>query len=166
MDGMHLTTSDHDVTLTTAGTGDNPMETWATFLNEPRLRDDKFSTRQGRARHWQELLDLLQGQLAQWQAHDFMRAAMDQRLVVGVVQSPDEVVHCAHLNARGSFVQLEHPEVGLLAYAGCGFLVDGANPAAGGRAAPRLGQHNTEVYQDELSLSSAELAMLRDAGVV
>ena len=32
LDGMHLATSDSPVTLTTAGTGGNPMDTWATFL--------------------------------------------------------------------------------------------------------------------------------------
>lgn len=166
MDGMHLTTSDHDVTLTTAGTGGNPMETWAAFLDEPRLLDAKLSTRQGRAQHWQELLDLLQARLAHWKAHDFMKAAMDQRLVVGVVQSPEEVVHCPHLAERGSFVTLDHPEAGTLKYPGAGFLIDGTNPVAGGRAAPRLGEHNMEVYCGELGLSTEELAMLRAAGVV
>jgi crotonobetainyl-CoA:carnitine CoA-transferase CaiB-like acyl-CoA transferase len=166
MDGMHLATSDHEVTLTTAGTGGNPMETWAAFLDEPRLLDPKFGTRQGRTQHWQELLDLLQGKLAHWKAHDFMKAAMDQRLVVGVVQTPEEVVHCPHLAERGSFVTLEHPEVGTLKYAGAGFLIDGTNPVAGGRAAPRLGEHNVEVYCGELGLSATELAMLRAAGMV
>jgi CoA:oxalate CoA-transferase len=166
MDGMHLATSDHDVTLTTAGTGGNPMATWAAFLEEPRLLDARFSTRQGRAQHWQELLTLLEAKLAHWKAHDFMTAAMGQRLVVGVVQSPEEVVHCPHLEARGSFVLLEHPEVGALNYPGAGFLIDGANPVAGGRAAPRLGEHNVEVYCGELGLSRAELAGLCAAGVL
>lgn len=166
MDGMHLATSDREVTLTTAGTGGNPMETWAAFLDEPRLLDAQFSTRQGRVQHWQALLDLLQGKLADWKAHDFMRAAMDQRLVVGVVQSPTEVVQCPHLAERGSLATLEHAEVGTLRYAGPGFLVDGANPVAGGRAAPRLGEHNVEVYCAGLGLSHAELAALRAAGVV
>jgi formyl-CoA transferase/CoA:oxalate CoA-transferase len=166
MDGMHLTTSDSDVTLTTAGTGGNPMETWATFLDEPRLLDAKFSSRQGRARHWQELLDLIQGKLAHWKAHDFMRQAMDQRLVVGVVQSPTEVVHCPHLAERGSFVTLAHPEVGTVQYPGAGFLMQGVNPVDGGRPAPRLGEHNTAVYCGELGLSAAELGALQAAGVV
>ena len=52
LDGMHLATSDSPVTLTTAGTGGNPMDTWATFLDEPRLRDPKFESRQGRIQHW------------------------------------------------------------------------------------------------------------------
>jgi succinyl-CoA--D-citramalate CoA-transferase len=166
MDGMHLTTGDHAVTLTTAGTGDNPMETWAAFLDEPRLLDAKFGTRQGRSRHWQELLDILQSKLAHWKAHDFMKAAMDQRLVVGVVQSPEEVAHCPHLAERGCFVILEHPEAGLLKYPGPGFLADGQNPAADGRAAPRLGEHNAEVYGTILGLSTQEQAALRAAGVI
>jgi crotonobetainyl-CoA:carnitine CoA-transferase CaiB-like acyl-CoA transferase len=166
MDGMHLATGDSDVTLTTAGTGGNPMETWATFLDEPRLRDAKFSTGQGRSQHWQELLALMQAKLAQWRARDFMQAAMDRRLVVGVVQSPAEVVHCPHLAERGSLVTLEHAEVGPLRYPGAGFLINGSNPVDGGGAAPRLGEHNTAVYGGELGLSAAELAALRAAGVV
>ena len=95
-----------------------------------------------------------------------MKAAMDQRLVVGVVQSPEAVMHCPHLAERGTFVALDHPEAGLLQYPGPGFLAHGSNPAAGGRAAPRLGEHNVEVYAGELGLSTAELAMLRAAGVI
>jgi formyl-CoA transferase len=86
--------------------------------------------------------------------------------VVGVVQSPEEVVNCPHLAARGSLVTLDHPEVGTLQYPGAGFLINGANPVAGGRAAPRLGEHNMEVYGGELGLSAEELAVLRAAGVV
>lgn len=166
MDGMHLATADSPVTLTTAGTGGNPMEAWAAFLDEPRLRDPKFSTGQGRARHAEELLALIQAKLAHWKAHDFMKAAMDQRLVVGVVQSPEEVVNCPHLVERGSYVALDHLEAGLLRYPGAGFLIDGANPLAGGRAAPRLGEHNFDVYGGELGLSMQELARLQAAGVM
>jgi CoA:oxalate CoA-transferase len=166
LDGMHLATSDSPVTLTTAGTGGNPMETWAAFLDEPRLRDAKFSSRQGRTQYWQELFALVQGKLSQWRAHEFMKQAMDQRLVVGVVQSPEEVVHCPHLTERGSFVVLDHPEVGTLSYPGAGFLVDAANPVAAGRAAPYLGEHNAALYGGELGISSEELGRLSAAGVI
>jgi crotonobetainyl-CoA:carnitine CoA-transferase CaiB-like acyl-CoA transferase len=166
LDGMHLATSDSPVTLTTAGTGGNPMETWAAFLDEPRLRDPKFSSRQGRAQYWEELFGLVQGKLSQWKAPEFMKQAMDQRLVVGVVQSPEEVVHCPHLAERGSFVVLDDPELGPLRYPGAGFLIDGVNPAAGGHAAPRLGEHNAAIYGGELGLSSEELLMLHAAGVI
>jgi crotonobetainyl-CoA:carnitine CoA-transferase CaiB-like acyl-CoA transferase len=166
LDGMHLATSDSPVTLTTAGTGGNPMETWAAFLDEPRLRDPKFSSTRGRAQHWEELLALVQGKLSQWKARDFMKEAMDKRLVVGVVQSPEEVVDCPHLAARGSFVALDHSEAGTLQYPGAGFLIDGINPVAGGRAAPHLGDHNEAIYGGELGVSCEELVVLRTAGVI
>jgi crotonobetainyl-CoA:carnitine CoA-transferase CaiB-like acyl-CoA transferase len=166
LDGMHLATSDSPVTLTTAGTGGNPMDTWAAFLDEPRLRDPKFSSRQGRAQYTPELLALVEQKLSQWKAHAFMKAAMDQRLVVGVVQSPEEVVNCPHLAERGSFVVLDHPEAGPLQYPGAGFLIDGVNPVTGGRPAPRLGEHNAAIYGGELGFSSEELLMLRAAGVL
>jgi crotonobetainyl-CoA:carnitine CoA-transferase CaiB-like acyl-CoA transferase len=166
LDGMHLATSDSPVTLTTAGTGGNPMETWATFLDEPRLRDSKFNSRQGRTQYAEELLALVQGKLSEWKARDFMKAAMDQRLVVGVVQSPEEVLNCPHLAARDDFVALDHPEVGTLQYPGPGFFIDGVNPLLGGRGAPRLGEHNAAVYGGGLGFSGEELALLRGAGVI
>ncbi len=166
LDGMHIPTQDSDVTLTTAGTGGNPMETWAEFLDEPRLRDEKFATGQGRSENWQELLEIMRDKLSEWHAHDFFVQAMDQRLVVGVVQGSKEVADCPHLEARGSFTTYDHPEVGALRYPGAGFLADGENPVVGHRAAPRLGEHNHEVYCRELGLLESELALLQAAGVV
>ena len=145
LDGMHLETADSDVTLTTAGTGGNPMGTWADFLDEPRLLDDRFATRRGRAEHAQELLDIVQSKLRGWKAHDFMTQAMDRRLVVGVVQSPQEVADCPHLAERGTFVAMRHPDAGELRHPGPGFLIDGDNPMPNARPAPRLGEHNAEV---------------------
>ncbi len=160
MDGMHLETADSDVTLTTAGTGGNPMQVWAEFLDEPRLLDSKFGPGPGRAQNADELLDIIQSKLRHWKAHDFMIEAMDRRLVVGVVQSIQEVVNCTHLAERGTFVELEHPNVGVLKYPGAGFLIDGENPVDGGRAAPRLGEHNLDVYRDELGLSQEDISKL------
>ena len=56
--------------------------------------------------------------------------------------------------------------MGPLQYPGAGFLIDGSNPVARGRAAPRLGEHNREVYGAEPGLSDEELAALRVAGVI
>ena len=82
------------------------------------------------------------------------------------VQTPEDVVNCPHLAARGSLVTIDHPEVGPLHYPGAGFLLDGQNPVDGGRAAPRLGEHNTAVYGGELGLATDELAVLQAAGVI
>ena len=166
MDGMHLPTRDGEVTLTTAGTGGRPMEVWADFLEEPRLLDPKFATRQSRLENWEELRDLVAPKLAQWNNLDLMQETMARGLVIGLVQSPEQVVNSPHLAERGYFVALEHPDAGALRYPGPGFLMDGANPMSATRAAPRLGEHNAEVYCGQLGLSMEDLGRLRAAGVI
>ena len=166
MDGMHLPTRDGEVTLTTAGTGGKPMEVWAEFLGEPRLMDPKFATRQSRNDNWEELRDLVAPKLAQWTNLDLMRETMARGLVIGLVQSPEQVVNSPHLAERGYFVALDHPEVGTLKYPGPGFFFDGANLMQATRAAPRLGEHNDEVFCDRLGLSSEEMGQLRAARVI
>ena len=166
MDGMHLPTLDGEVTLTTAGTGGRPMEAWSEFLEEPGLLDPKFASRQGRMEHWQELNDLVAPKLAQWNNLDLMRETMTRGLVVGLVQSPQQVVESPHLAERGFFVELDHPEVGPLRYAGSGFFMDGENAMQTTRAAPRLGEHNAEILGGELGLSMRELGLLRAARVI
>jgi crotonobetainyl-CoA:carnitine CoA-transferase CaiB-like acyl-CoA transferase len=145
MDGMHLPTKDGEVTLTTAGTGGRPMEVWAEFLGEPRLLDPKFATRASRNDNWEELRDLVAPKLKEWNNLELMRETMARGLVIGLVQSPTQVVESPHLQARGHFVELDHPEVGTLKYPGPGFMLDGANPMQTTRAAPKLGEHNEEI---------------------
>ena len=166
MDGMHLPTLDGEVTLTTAGTGGRPMEAWAEFLEEPGLLDPRFSSRQGRMEHWEDLHALVAPKLAQWNNLDLMRETMARGLVIGLVQSPQQVVESPHLEERGFFVELDHPEAGPLKYPGPGFFVDGENGMQSNRAAPRLGEHNVEILVGELGLSLRELGLLRAARVI
>ena len=166
MDGMHLFTKDGEVTLTTAGTGGRPMEAWAEFLEEPGLLDPKFANRRGRMENWEELYDLVAPKLAQWNNLDLMEATMARGLVIGLVQNPQQVVESPHLNERGALVEIDHPVNGPMLYAGPGFLMDGINPMEGSIPAPRLGEHNEQVYCHELGLSIIELENLQEAGIV
>lgn len=95
-----------------------------------------------------------------------MRETMARGVVIGLVQSPEQVVSSPHLAERDFFVELDHPEVGTLKYPGPGFFLDGANPMQRRRAAPRLGEHNAEIYCERLGLSEDELKRLQAAGVV
>ena len=161
MDGMHLPTKDGEVTLTTAGTGGKPMEVWSEFLDEPRLLDQKFSNRSGRLEHWEELYDLVAPKLMNWENIPLMEATMAQGLVIGLVQSPLQVLQSPHLSERGYFVYIDDPELGNLAYPGPGFFIDGENIMTSDRVAPRLGQHNDYIFTEVLKLSSGVIEDLR-----
>ena len=166
MDGMHLPTKDGEVTLTTAGTGGKPMEVWSEFLDEPRLLDQKFSNRPGRLEHWEELYNLVAPKLMNWENIPLMEATMAQGLVIGLVQSPLQVLQSPHLSERGYFVYIDDPELGNLAYPGPGFFIDGENIMTSDRVAPRLGQHNDYIFTEVLKLSSGVIEDLRSQDAI
>ena len=166
MDGMHLPTLDGEVTLTTAGTGGRPMQAWAEFLEEPGLLDSKFASPAARMEHWEELHGLVAPKLAQWTNLDLMRETMARGLVIGLVQTPQQVVKSPHLEERGFFVEMDHARAGLLKYPGSGFFIDGENAMASARPAPRLGEHNVEILCGELGLTVRDLGLLRAARVI
>ncbi|MBE3555836.1 MAG: CoA transferase [Firmicutes bacterium] len=77
----------------------------------------------------------------------------------------EDVMNDPHFEARQYFLEIEHPVAGKLRYPGAPWRM-----AEGGfevrRAAPLLGEHNEEIYCEELGLSSEELARLRALGIV
>lgn len=167
MDSMHLKTQDRYVTLATAGTrGKDPLDVWADFLEEPKLKDPKWKSRQTRAQEWEELRDLVESKLMSQGSYEFLEKAMAEFLVVGVVQSPLDVVNCVQLAERNSWSVLDHPQVGILKYPGGGYITNYGNPVEGGKAAPLLGQDNQEVYCGLLGLSQEELIALKASGVI
>lgn len=91
---------------------------------------------------------------------------MARGLVVGLVQTPTQVVKSPHLAERGFFVELDHAETGPLQYPGSGFFIDGDNAMEAARPAPKLGEHNVEILGGELGLTLRQLGLLRAARVI
>ncbi len=71
-----------------------------------------------------------------------------------------------HLNDREFWVEVEHPELGRsFKYPGPAGIYNGS-PWRISRRAPLVGEHNQEVFCQELGLKPAELAYLTEAGVL
>jgi len=81
------------------------------------------------------------------------------------VCTPAEYIDNPHVKARGFFKEVEHPEVGKGLYATMPFKMT-KTPAEVRFPAPGLGQHNIEIYHDELGFSTKELNALRRAGII
>ncbi len=79
------------------------------------------------------------------------------------VQTVADLLESEQLRARGYFQEAEHPVAGRRTYPGPPFRMSEVQWRAG--RAPLLGEHNREVYCEELGLSGGELARLRAAGV-
>jgi benzylsuccinate CoA-transferase BbsE subunit len=88
-----------------------------------------------------------------------------RHLAVTPVNGASDVVRDPQLRERGFFREVEHPRAGKLVMPGAPFRVAGAPPPAV-RAAPRVGEHDEEVFGDLLGLSADERRALRERGVI
>jgi len=78
----------------------------------------------------------------------------------------DEIIDDQHLQHRGFFVEVEHPELGRsFTYPGPAALYS-QSPWRISRRAPLIGEHNAEIFCGELGVSTAELAVLAESGVI
>ena len=145
--------------------GSQPWETVADLIGLEELQDPRFASGAGRIAHGEELKALLVEGLAQWDRLPLFVASGERRLVFGMAQDAGDMVACPHLEARGFYHEVEHPVVGTATYAGMGAALSDYQAWAP-TPAPLLGQHNREVYCDELGLGAEELLALRYAGAI
>jgi CoA:oxalate CoA-transferase len=94
-----------------------------------------------------------------------MEQAQAVRVLATAVNTPEDVLRDRHFQARGFFVEVDHPSTGRVAQPGPPFRM-GETPWCIRRCAPHLGQHNEEVYRGLLGLSNEELMVLREQGVI
>jgi crotonobetainyl-CoA:carnitine CoA-transferase CaiB-like acyl-CoA transferase len=117
----------------------------------------------------QEEIDELEGAVAAFLATQTKAAFSEQALRRGIlgypVADPKDIREDPQLEARGFWEPVEHPELGAtVTYPGCFARICGSRPGLR-RPAPRVGEHNGEVY-GELGLGPQDLARLRAEGVV
>jgi crotonobetainyl-CoA:carnitine CoA-transferase CaiB-like acyl-CoA transferase len=94
---------------------------------------------------------------------DAMAQAQAQGWPVTAVQSPSELAGDAHFRERGAVIETEHPVAGRLSQPGPPFHIEAG--WCHRRPAPRLGEHNAEVFMD-LGLTFAELSTYQAERVI
>ena len=145
--------------------GSQPWSTVAELIGEPGLQDERFASGSGRIEYGEEIYDLLIQGLAQWDRKALHQASGERRLVFGMAQDAGDLHDCPHLREREFFRTVSHPVAGTADYPGMGPRLSGMDYEVT-RAAPLLGEHNREIYGDELGRSAEELAQLRALGAI
>lgn len=91
-------------------------------------------------------------------AQDFFTGCQSAGLAVGVVNSPEEAFEDEHFKARGFQVEVRHEDIGrTITYPGAPYALR-ASPWAITRRAPKLGEHDEEVFGELARAKSAERA--------
>ena len=131
------------------------------WVNEPRYRDRRQITEQ----HPQEVDALMAPWLMARGKATIFAETQAQRIPAGPVHTMKDVVEDAHLGDRQYFVSVERNDTGPLTYPGAPYRLS-QTPWAMRRPAPRLGEHNEEIYAGRLGVSRAELLSLWQTGVI
>jgi crotonobetainyl-CoA:carnitine CoA-transferase CaiB-like acyl-CoA transferase len=128
----------------------------AADLKDPEYKDPAFI-----AQHTSHIIeDVLTDFIASLPAEEVYHAAQDRGFTWGAVRAPEALLDDAHLQDRGFWKQVEHPELGRsFTYPGEAAIYNGS-PWRISRRAPLAGEHNTEILCGELGLSSDEVSML------
>ena len=128
-------------------------EEWADTVEGRRLNHDIINA---------FMMEWLEDKSVDW----VVEKAIEHRIPVSPVGvSAEKLRRDKHLEERGFFEDVAHPEAGLLKYPSAPFRFSGTESST--RApAPLLGQHNGEVYGEWLGLSEGDLERLRREGTI
>lgn len=137
----------------------NPEEFQKPPLNDMwYLRDFQRSDPQG-------FSELLYKYLQHMDKHDIFERGQAIQLPCWPTNTPIDFFEDPHHKERGFWLEVDHPEHGKTRYAGAPWKLS-ETPVQSRRPAPRLGQHNLEIYGDELGLSTEEISALRLARII
>ncbi|MGE5270660.1 MAG: CaiB/BaiF CoA transferase family protein [Thiohalocapsa sp.] len=137
-----------------------------TAMGREDLRGDpRFLNNAARVKHRAETDALI----AQWTQTlgkmEVFQVAKRHRIPLAPVRDVDEVMHDPHMHERGFLEDIVHDELGPVTVPNTPLRVHGADPVEA-LPSPKLGQHNEEVYGGWLGLSQAEIAGLKQDGLI
>ncbi len=129
------------------------------------MDDPRFAANSARIENRKELIDTLQTIFLTKSYEEWEALFTDHGIPVGAINTIDQVVDHPQLQARGMFVDSEHPVAGKVQLVGPAVKLS-ETPGSVRTPAPMLGQHTDAVLQDVLDMDAAEIDALREAGAI
>ena len=138
----------------------------ARMIDRPDLiNDPRFRSPDNRTERREELEAIFQAWFDEHTRMEVFAAGQREMLPCAPIMETQEALENPHFRERSYFVDLMHPDAGRLAYTGSPFRLSDTD-AIPNTPAPRLGEHNAEIFGGMLNIAPSELAQLRAKGVV
>jgi crotonobetainyl-CoA:carnitine CoA-transferase CaiB-like acyl-CoA transferase len=146
--------------------GDEHWHRFCRAIGRPEWASDpEYRTKRQR---WEKKL-ILAEEIEKWAANYTVREAGEildrERVANSPILNIQQVVDDPHLNARGYFVEVEHPIIGKAKIPGIPFKLS-ETPGEVERPSPLVGEHNELILGKYLGISSAEVKQLKEEGAL
>jgi crotonobetainyl-CoA:carnitine CoA-transferase CaiB-like acyl-CoA transferase len=132
---------------------------------EDLLRDPRFATLAGRVQHADEINGIVGDWVRQHTAAAVEAILVDAQVPVTRAYSIADIATDPHYAARGDIVAVDDAVIGPVRMQAV-YPRLSETPGHIQRGAPRLGEHNEEVYGSLLGITAAEITALRAEGVI
>ncbi|MFH1486904.1 MAG: CoA transferase [Chloroflexota bacterium] len=126
--------------------------------------DARFSDMFSRRRNLKELDELISAWTSSRTSYEVMHILQEAGVPAGPSSTLKDMVTDPHLNERGYFFELDHPETGRRIVSGLPWKL-GNHPKLEYQPAPVLGQHNSYVFEELLGLTEEQVAALMANGI-
>ena len=139
----------------------------AEVIGRPDLPSDpRFDTGPHRAEHREEITAIVQDWFDRHPSPEVLKILDDNGVPVSPIQNIADIFEDPQYKARENLVRVEHPVLGTVTMPG---IVPKFSSTPGAIRSPGpaiVGQHNEEIYQDELGIDAQELEALKAEGVI
>ena len=152
--------------VTIAAPNQDQWRSLAQAMDADGLADDpRFATKEARRENHDDLDRIISEWTIGLEAYDLTRKLQRLGVPAGPVLRGPDLLQDAHYKDRGTFVTVDHPQVGPKQYPGIPWKMS-ATPGVVRWPSPTLGQHNREVYGELLGLNGLEIDQLDQTGVI
>lgn len=135
-------------------------------IDQPQLaQEPRFRTARDRKAHESELEQILTEWTTSRDKWEVTRILQAKGVAAFPSMNSKDLTDDPHLNARGFFAKLPHPEVGEKIHTGIPWLLTNA-PNGVRSPAPLLGQHTDQVMRDVLGFTDEQIAKLKEEKVL
>src|SRR5712692_11822098 len=141
------------------------LDALMTTMDRPELVvDPRFETEDARAKHGDELWEIIAEWTRQRTKYEVMELLGPQGVPVGAVLDSGDIMKDRHLRERGSIRTMHHPVRGDWDFAGPPVRLSASRVEY--KPSPLLGQHTEEILAEKLGIDAEGVRCLRESGAL
>jgi crotonobetainyl-CoA:carnitine CoA-transferase CaiB-like acyl-CoA transferase len=145
---------------------DHQWQAMKKLMGEPEWAyEEKYNDELSRAKHADEANKLIGEWTINHAKDEIYHQAQELSCPLGMISTVEDMLGSEQLQARGFFVDVEHPEMGKVKLPAAPYRFS-ETPWRVERPAHLLGEHNEEVYSRRLGYAKEELVRMRGAGII